>query len=223
MAKPKALKFEAHPDKGDVSALLLKPANSKHLLVLGHGAGAGMTHSNMEEISQALYRNGIASLRYQFPYMERGGGRDARIVTLTTIQNAVRAARKLAPKYALFAGGHSFGGRMTSHASAEDMIEDVKGLVFCSFPLHTPKKPGVERAEHLPQISIPMLFLSGTRDDMMDFELFKPVLKKLGKKAKLHPLDTANHGYKILKRTRSSEEDVFSEIGRVASEWIRAV
>ena len=216
----KELTFQAHPDKGDVSALLLKPRGSKSLVVLGHGAGAGMRHANMENIANAFADQKIATLRYQFPFMERGGGRDSMAVSISTVCNAVKCAKKTAPKLKLFAGGHSYGGRMTSHAAATEDLPGVLGLIFCSFPLHAPGRQSNERASHIVDIKLPMLFLSGTRDTMMTRDLFQPILKKAGKRAVMHDLDTADHGYKILKRTRTSEETVFEEMGRVASEWI---
>ena len=129
-------KFEAHPDKGEVSALLLHPQDATHLLVLGHGAGAGMTHANMESIAQAMAEQRVATFRYQFPYMERGGGRDAVKVSLATVRNAAKKAAELVPDLPLLAGGHSFGGRMTSLTAAEEALPGVKALLFFSFPLH---------------------------------------------------------------------------------------
>ena len=216
----KELKFEAHPDKGEVSAILLKPAGAKALISLGHGAGAGMTHANMENIAQALARRQIATFRYQFPYMERGGGRDSVAVSLSTVRQAALKAHELEPDLPLYAGGHSFGGRMTSLAAAEAPLEAVKGLIFFAFPLHAPGKPSNDRAGHLPDIQVPMLFLSGTRDTFMTLDLFQPILDQLGDRATMHLLDTASHGYKVLKRTRVSQEDIFDEMARVADEWI---
>jgi hypothetical protein len=152
--------------------------------------------------------------------MERGGGgRDSQTVTLTTVRSAVRAAHTAAPDLPLRAGGHSFGGRMTSLAAAESPLEHVRGLVFFSFPLHPAGKPGAERAEHLSRVSVPMLFLSGTRDDLADLDLLRPVCEGLGGKAMLHLLDTADHGFKVQKRARKSEENVFVEMARVVGEW----
>ena len=219
----KKLKFEATPEKGDVSAILMQPEDAKWLIVLGHGAGAGMEHINMESIANSLAEVGIGSFRYQFPFRERGGGRDSLKVSLATVQSAVQQAKALAPTLNLLAGGHSFGGRMTSIAAAEKMIPEVTGLIYFAFPLHAPGRPGIERAAHLQQIEQPMLFLSGTRDTLAKLELLEPLLSDLGDKVKLHLLDTANHGYKILKRTRQSEEDVFTEMGRVAGEWVSSL
>lgn len=213
-------KFIATPEKGEVSAVLMRPENAEWLIILGHGAGAGMYHASMESIATELANVGIASFRYQFPFRERGGGRDSQKVSLATVQSAVKAGHAAAPDLPLLAGGHSFGGRMTSWAAAEGMIPEVKGLIFFAFPLHAPGKPGVERAAHLVNIEQKMLFLSGTRDALAKLELMEPLVSNLGEKATMHLLDTANHGYKILKRTRESKEDVFAEMGRVAKEWI---
>ena len=219
--RTKSIKFEAHESKDKVSGLLLAPKSPNAILVLGHGAGAGMKHANMESIAGALADNNIATFRYQFPFMERGGGRDSQEVSLSTVRNAIAAASKLAAGLPLFAGGHSFGGRMTTMAAAEDSFPDCcSGLVLCSFPLHPSKKPSIDRATHLKSVKVPMLFLSGDRDSLAELDLLKPVIAKLKRKAKLHLLETANHSYKILKRTRTSDEDVFEEIGRVAANWM---
>jgi len=211
----------AHQSKDKVSGYLQVPNASKTIVVLGHGAGAGMMHRNMEGIASGLHAYSIATLRYQFPFMERGGGRDSKEVSLSTVQSAVAQAKKLQPKLTIFAAGHSFGGRMTSTAASESMLPDVKGLIFFAFPLHASGKPSVDRAEHLYAIKkTPMLFLSGTRDQLLDLDLFKPIVKKLGRQAKLHLIDTADHGYRILKRTRTSEETPFEEMCRVAGGWI---
>jgi predicted alpha/beta-hydrolase family hydrolase len=218
--KPKELKFVATPDKGEVSAILLRPEHATHLLVLGHGAGTNMRHATMQAIADALSEQKIATFRYNFPYSEHGAARNSSSICVETIRNAVKAANEAAPDLPMLAGGHSFGGRMTSTAQSEEPLEKVKGIVFFSFPLHLPGKPDTKRAEHLNEIRIPMLFLSGTRDEFAELELLKPVVKKLGKRATLHLLDTANHGYKILKKTRKSEEYVFVEMARVMREWI---
>ena len=213
-------KFVATEEKGDVSSLLICPPEARWLLVLGHGAGAGMRHRTMETIAQRLADAGMATFRYQFPYMERGGGgRDSKAVTLATIRAAVAAAHQTTPDLALLAGGHSFGGRMTSVAAAEAPLDPVQGLVFFAFPLHAPGRPGTERAAHLADISVPMLFLSGTRDTLAQRDLLRSVHTPLKDRATLHWLDTANHGYKILKRSRQSNEDVFVEMARVVTTW----
>jgi predicted alpha/beta-hydrolase family hydrolase len=202
------------------------------LIVLGHGAGAGMHHTNLENIAAALHHQQIATFRYQFPFRERGGGRDSQQVSLATVKNACDQAARLAPKLPRFAGGHSFGGRMTTLAAAESLLPAIQGLVLCSFPLHPPGKPSVERAEHLEKVPVPMLFLSGTRDKLFSIELFKPILTNLNRSQKdanplldrrsatLHLVDTADHGYKTLKRSRQSTESVFEEMARVTRKWI---
>jgi len=214
------LKFSATPEKGEVSAILLKPKGATHLLVLGHGAGADMRSASMERIAEALAEQKIATFRYNFPFKERGAsGVDSPRVATATVRSAVAAARRIEPKLPLLAGGHSFGGRMTTTAQSDEPLDGVKGLVLFSFPLHAPNRPDDSRAAHLSAIKIPMLFLSGTRDALNDLALFRPLVKKLGKRATLHLLDTADHGYKILKKTRKSDEDVFVEMARVVREW----
>jgi uncharacterized protein len=217
------LKFIATPEKGEVSALLRRPEGATHLQVLGHGASTNMRHATMEAIAQGLAEQGIATFRYNFPYSENGRGRDSTETCVATIRSAVEAAKKAAPDLKLLAGGHSFSGRMTSTAQSESPLDNVKGLVFFSFPLHLAGRPDTKRAEHLKQIKIPMLFLSGTRDALAELDLLKPVVKGLGKHATLHLLDTADHSYKILKKSRATDEDVFAELARVVREWVDLV
>ena len=217
--KTKEMTFQATPEKGDVSGLLLRPASASHLLVLGHGASTNMRHATLQTIAERLAENGIATFRYNFPYMEHGKGRDSQAVCTATVRSAVAAARRAAADLPLLAGGHSFGGRMTSTAASESPLDGVRGLVFFAFPLHQPGKPDIKRAEHLSAVTVPMLFLSGTRDDLADRELLQSVCKKLGKRATLHPLDTADHGFRTLKRSRASDEDVFVEMARVVKAW----
>ncbi|MGH9935110.1 MAG: alpha/beta hydrolase family protein [Blastocatellia bacterium] len=218
--KAKEMKFIATPEKGEVSALLIRPADATHLLVLGHGASTNMRHATLQTIAERLADAGVATFRYNFPYMEHGAGRDSQEVCTTTVRSAVAAAHRAAPDLPLLAGGHSFGGRMTSTAASESSLDGVQGLVLFSFPLHQPGKPDTKRADHLSAVTIPMLFLSGTRDELADPDLLQAVCKKLGKRATLHPLDTADHGFRILKRSRKSEEDVFVEMARVVKEWV---
>jgi predicted alpha/beta-hydrolase family hydrolase len=213
-------KFIATSEKGAVSAILMRPENATHLLVLGHGASTNMRHATMQAIAESLAERGIATFRYNFPYSEIGTARNSTAVCVETIRNAVRAAHKAAPDLTLLAGGHSFGGRMTTTAQSEEPLGNVEGLVLFSFPLHLPGRPDTKRAEHLSNIKIPMLFLSGTRDELAALDLLESTVKKLGKHAKLHLLDTANHGYKILKKTRQSDEDVFVEMARFLRDWI---
>ncbi len=217
------LKFLATPEKGEVSALLLRPRNATHLLVLGHGASTHMRHATLQSIADSLAEKAIATMRYNFPYMEHGKGRDSQEVCTTTVRSAVAAAARAACGLPLLAGGHSFSGRMTSTAASQSPLPGVQGLVFFSFPLHQPGKPDTKRAEHLCDVTVPMLFLSGTRDDLAHLDLLEPVCKKLGKRATLHLLDTADHGFHTLKRSRSSTEDVFVEMARVVSDWANSL
>ena len=213
-------KFIATPEKGEVSSILIRPDGAKWLLVLGHGAGTNMRHSTLQTIAERLADIGIATFRYQFPYMERGGGgREAQAVALATVRSAAAAAHEAASDLGILVGGHSYSGRMSSLTAAEAPIEHVSGLVFFAFPLHPAGRAGTERAEHLDDVTVPMLFLSGTRDKLAVHDLLEPVCEKLGDKATLHLLDTADHGFKTLKRSRKSDEDVFVEMARVLSEW----
>src|SRR5262245_39751076 len=216
--KAKEMKFLAKPEKGEVSALLIRPAVASCLLVLGHGASTTMRHATLQTIAERMAEVGIATFRYNFPYMEHGRGRDSQAVCTATVRSAVAAAHQSAPGLPTLAGGHPFSGRMPSHAAAESPLEGVSGLVFFAFPLHQPGKPDTQRADHLAAVTAPMLFLSGTRDELADMDLLRAVCRKLGKRATLHPLDTADHGFKTLKRSRVSEEDVFVEMARVVRE-----
>jgi predicted alpha/beta-hydrolase family hydrolase len=211
--------FLATPEKGVVSALLVRPGEARHLLVLGHGASTNMRHATLQTIAERMAEAGVATFRYNFPYMEHGKGRDSQAVCTATVRAAVAAAHAAAPDLPLLAGGHSFSGRMTSTAASESPLEGVRGLVFCAFPLHQPGKPDTTRADHLGGVTVPMLFLSGTRDELADMGLLQKVCKQLGRRATLHPLDTADHGFRTLKRSRTSTEDVFVEMARVTSRW----
>jgi uncharacterized protein len=213
------MKFVATPEKGEVSALLVRPENASHLLVLGHGASTNMRHATLQSIAERLAEVNIATFRYNFPYSENGKGRDGQAVCTETIRSAIAAAHRAAPDLPLLAGGHSFSGRMTSTAASESPLDGVIGLVFFSFPLHLAGKPETKRATHLDAVTIPMLFLSGSRDELAEMDLLKPVCKRLGKLATLHVLDTADHGYKVLKKSRTSTEDVFVEMARIVNQW----
>jgi len=213
------MKFLATPEKGEVSALLVRPEGARHVLVLGHGASTNMRHLTLQTIADRLADSGIATFRYNFPYMEYGKGRDSQGVCTATVRSAVAAAHKATPDLTLLAGRHSFGGRMTSTAASESSLEGVCGLVFFAFPLHQPGKPDTKRADHLGSVTVPMLFLSGTRDELADLDLLQPVCKRLGDRATLYHLETADHGFHTLKRSRKSEEDVFVEMARVFRDW----
>lgn len=219
--KTDELKFLATPEKGEVSAILMRPDRATHLVVLGHGAGADMRSASMQRIAEALAERGIATFRYNFPFKERGGGGvDSPRVATATVRAAIAEAKRLEPELTLLAGGHSFGGRMTTRAQSESPLDGVKGLVLFSFPLHAPNRPDDSRAAHLDAIRIPMLFFTGTRDALNDLDLFRPVIEKLGKHATLHAIDTGDHSYKILKKTRTASEDVFAEMARVLAGWL---
>jgi uncharacterized protein len=222
MPKPKKLQFEAAPGR-EVSALLLTPPKPKYLLVLGHGAGAGMNHPFMANLADALAAVNVATFRYQFPYMEEGRHVPDRPPILTaTVAAAVRAATKAAPKLPVFAGGKSMGGRMTSQAAAQGLLPDVRGLVFFGFPLHQPNRPDTKRADHLADVKIPMLFLQGTRDTLADLQLLRPILKKLGPRATLHIIDTADHSFHVLKSAKKTDAEVLQELAATAAAWMQA-
>src|SRR5438046_5837355 len=187
---------------GDVSGLLLRPDGARLLYVLAHGAGAGMRHPFLEVVAQRLAERSIATLRYQFPYMEQRGRRpDPPAVAAATVRAAVMEAARVAPGLPLVAGGKSFGGRMTSTAQAEQPLPGVRGLAFLGFPLHPPGRPALARGEHLGRVSIPMLFLQGTRDEFADLGLLRSVLKPFGKRATLHLVDGGDHSFHVLKRS----------------------
>jgi len=213
------LKFVAASGSENVSAILLRPETATHLLILGHGASTNMLHATLQSIAESLSEVGVATFRYNFPYTEYGRVRDSQQVCTATVRSAVAAAREYAPELPLMAGGHSFGGRMTSTAASQMPLEGVTGLVLFSFPLHLPGRPDVKRAEHLSAVTVPMLFLSGTRDAFADLALLRPVCQRLGKLATLHLIDTADHGYRIPKRARKSGEDVFVEMARAVRDW----
>ena len=221
--KQSRLKFRAHIDAGEVSALLQIPDNPIGIATLAHGAGAGMEHPSMQAISEALVRQNLATFRYQFPFMQRGGGRDSLDVSLATVQQATRTARQSVPSVPLIAGGHSFGGRMTALAAIEEALPEVSGLFFCSYPLHAAGKPSADRAEHLPKIKLPILFISGTRDPMMTFDLLKPTLTALGDRATFKWLETGDHGYKTLKRVRPPEDNIFEQLSQILTDWFQTL
>ena len=205
----------------DVSTLLLSSTQPKALLVFGHGAGADMRHASMTAIATELARRDIAVLRFNFPFMEHGKRpADSRAVATATIAAAVRHAREAKPSLPLFLGGHSFGGRMASHAVLDQDVGDVRGLIFCSFPLHPAGKPATTRADHLGAIELPMLFLSGTRDALADAELLDGVIARLGRRVELVRLDTADHGYKVQKRSRARSDSVFEELADAAASFV---
>jgi|ERR1700730_9565195 predicted alpha/beta-hydrolase family hydrolase len=204
----------------EVSALLVLPAKARWLLVLGHGAGAGMTHPFLESLAGELALADVATLRYQYPYMEeRRRIPDSPVVLTATVAAAVRAAAGAAPGLPLLAGGKSMGGRMTSQAAAQQPLDGVRGLVFFGFPLHPPNRPGTKRADHLPDVNVPMLFLQGTRDAFADLKLLRPICNKLGSPATLQVIETADHSFHMLKTSGKTDADVLRELALTTASW----
>ena len=221
-----------------VSGLLIQPDEPLAFLVLAHGAGAGMRHPFMEGVSRRLGERGVATLRYQFPYMEIGkSGPDRPPVLVRTVRAAVSRARAISGPTPIFAGGKSLGGRMTSTAAAEadwraepggahdeqEAERAVHGVVFFGFPLHPPGQPAAERAEHLAKVRVPLLFLQGTRDAFATLELLRPVLTSLGPHAELHIIDGADHGFSVPKSTGRTSDDVLDELADATVEWMKRV
>jgi hypothetical protein len=205
---------------GEVSAVLTRPADARWMLVLAHGAGAGMRHAFMEALAEELVSVGVATLRYQFPYMEEGRGVPDRPKVLTaTVAAAVRAAKEVVPGLPLLAGGKSMGGRMSSQAAADGFLNEVRGLVFFGFPLHPPKQPGTKRAEHLFKVAMPMLFLQGTRDALADLRLLRPICKELGARATLQVVETADHSFHVLKKSGRNDQEVLRELAAATVAW----
>ena len=206
---------------GQVSGILLRPATATALYVFAHGAGVGMNHPSMASNAQGLAERGIATLRFQFPYMEKGGGRpDPPAIAQATVRAAVAKAAELAPDLPLFAGGRSYGGRMTSQAQAVAPLPGVRGLVFLGFPLHPAGKPGIERADHLEQIGIPMLFVSGSRDALADMALLKPLVGGLGERATLHVVEGGDHGLRVLVSSGRTNEEAQAEALDAMAQWM---
>ena len=203
-----------------METLLLRPPNAQRMLTLAHGAGAGMRHPFMEKLALELAGVGVATLRYEFSYMEQRRNRqDAPPVLHARVAEAAEAARAAAPDLPLLAGGKSFGGRMTSQAAAEGVLTDVMGIVFFGFPLHPPNRPGTSRADHLAKVTPPMLFLQGTRDEFAPLDRLRPITASLGAKATLHVIDGADHGFHVLKRSGRTDDDVLRELVETVASW----
>ena len=208
--------LDGHPE------LLLRPAKARSLYVLAHGAGAGMRHAFMTAIAEALGEVGVATLRWEFPFMAAGKARpDPAPVAEAAVRAVWTAARARFADLTMFAGGKSFGGRMTSRAHAAAPLEGVRGLAFLGFPLHPPDKPGLERAEHLAEAAGPLLFVQGRRDDLADLTLLRPVVKKLGARALLHVVEHADHGFDVLVRSGRKPEHVLAEIATTVAAWMQ--
>jgi hypothetical protein len=217
-----AQKFDIAVGKtGSVSALLDRPAKARACFVFAHGAGAGMTHPFMETVASGLGERGITTLRYQFPYMEKGSKRpDPPPIAQAAVRAAAAEAAKHCPGLPLIAGGKSFGGRMTSQAQATAPLDGVHGLAFFGFPLHPAGKPSSDRAKHLADVKIPMLFLQGTRDSLAELKLLEPVVKSLGRLATLHRVEGADHSFHVPARSGRNDREVMSEILDAFAAWI---
>jgi len=206
---------------GELTGILQRQAKARALLVLGHGAGAGMRHPFMEGVTDKLAEREIATFRYQFPYMEEGRKRpDRPQVLVQAVRAAVDAAAKAAPDLPLLAGGKSLGGRMTSTAASEAPLPRVKGLVFLGFPLHAPGRDGIERAAHLDKVTVPMLFLQGTRDRLARMDLIEQVCGGLGDRATLHVVEGGDHSFKVPKRAGRTEAEVWAELAQAVADWL---
>jgi predicted alpha/beta-hydrolase family hydrolase len=211
-------------DTQRVSGLLLAPQEARACYVMAHGAGAGMAHPFMEDVAKRLATRGIATLRYQFPYMERGSKRpDTPRLAQATVRAAVVEASRRMPKVALLAGGKSFGGRMTSQAQAASPLPGVRGLVFLGFPLHAVGNPSDERGKHLFEVKIPMLFLQGTRDDLADLTLLQPLTAELGPRATLKLFQDADHSFHVPARTGRKDAEVRDELSDAFADWVKAI
>lgn len=206
-----------------VSALLLRPPRAKALYLFAHGAGAGMTHKAMAGNAEGLAARGIATLRYQFLYMEKGSKRpDPPARAHAVVRAAAAGAGRLAPDLPLFAGGRSFGGRMTSQAQAGAPLHGVRGLVFLGFPLHPAGKPGTDRADHLARVAVPMLFVSGSNDALAELDLLRPVIAGLGERATLHLVDKADHSFKVAAKSGRTPAEAEAEALDAVADWIAA-
>lgn len=212
--------FAVSPTIGEVPGLLVRPKSASCLFVLAHGAGAGMHHPFMETVAGAVAARGIATFRYEFPYRVRGRGAPDRPPVLTaTVRAAVHAAAKAAPDLPLVAGGKSMGGRMTSTAASEAPLPGVCGIAFLGFPLHPPGRPGGKRADHLERVTVPMLFLQGTRDPLAEIELIRPVCERLGPRARLHVVEGGDHSFAVLKRSGRNADEVMAELADTIASW----
>jgi predicted alpha/beta-hydrolase family hydrolase len=207
-----------------VSGLLDAAPGARACYLMAHGAGAGMKHPFLAAVAQGLGERSVSTLRYQFPYMEAGSKRpDSPKLAQATVRAAVAEAARLAPEVALFAGGKSFGGRMTSQAQAESPLPGVRGLIFLGFPLHPPGAPSDKRATHLFDVNIPMLFLQGTRDEFASQELLLPLIERLGSRATLKLFDEANHSFHVPARTGRTDAEIKGEMLDALAAWIAKI
>jgi predicted alpha/beta-hydrolase family hydrolase len=211
-------------NSASVSALLLRPENARACFVFAHGAGAGMSHPFMEMVATGLCDRGFATLRYQFPYMEKASKRpDAPAVAHAAVRAAVAEASRCCPGTPLIAGGKSFGGRMTSQAQAIAPLPGVRGLAFLGFPLHPAGNPSTTRAAHLSELNIPTLFLQGTRDGLAEMSLLQPVVTGLGTLASLHVVWEADHSFHVPARSGRNDREVMNEVLDALSAWMGGV
>lgn len=212
------------PNSPPVSGFWQTPASPWAALVLAHGAGAGMAHKAMAAIADGLEAFGVATLRFQFPYMEKGGKRpDPPRIAHAAVRAAVAEGRRLAAGLPLFAGGKSFGGRMTSQAQAAAPLEGVRGLVFFAFPLHPAGQPAIERADHLAGVALPMLFIQGTKDTLADLPRLRHVVRELGSRATLQLIDDADHSFHVPKKTGRTDAEALDGALRDAVAWMQAL
>jgi predicted alpha/beta-hydrolase family hydrolase len=214
-----ALDLDGHP------GLLVRPADARWLYVLAHGAGAGMRHAFLEEIAGALAGAGVATLRWELPYMAAGRARpDPPAVAHAAVRAVWAAACARLGDLPMFAGGKSFGGRMTSGAHAEAPLAGLRGIAFLGFPLHPPDRPGIERAEHLARTApTPLLFVQGTRDELAGLRRLRPVIARLGRRARLHTIAHADHGFDVLVRSGRTHADVIAEIAGAIAAWMARI
>jgi len=223
--QPSAHRFEASEAAGEVSALLLRPPRARWLYVLGHGAGAGMQHAFMEAAAQKLAELGVATFRYNFPFMEasadgRRRGPNHAPILVKTVRSAVAEAASLEPDLPLLAGGKSMGGRMTSTAASKEALPGVLGLAFFGFPLHAPGRDSDERGAHLADVGLPMLFLQGTRDRLAKLDLLEPLLERVNPRPTLHVVESADHGFHVTKKSGRTDDEVLDEMCARVSGWI---
>jgi predicted alpha/beta-hydrolase family hydrolase len=217
----KEIQIAVNASVGMVSGLLVKPPRARALLALAHGAGAGMRHRFMDDVTAKLADRDVATLRYQFPYMEKRIKRpDPEPMLTDTVRAAVAAAKKQAGDLPLFAGGKSMGGRMTSLAAAKTPLDAVRGLIYFGFPLHAMGKPSAERGAHLAQIDLPMLFLQGSRDGLADLKLLRPLCKKLGRAIELFVIEGGDHSFHLLKSAKRRDDQALDDAVEKTAAWM---
>ncbi len=221
MVEARHIIFEATESSGNVSGILLQPDKAQWMYVLAHGAGAGMSHSFLEAIAEGLFKRGVATFRFQFPYMEQARrAPNQRPVMTETVRSAVRTAAELAPELRIVAGGKSMGGRMTSLAHAESPIDGVEGLAFLGFPLHAAGRDSAERGRHLHNIAVPMLFVQGTRDRLANLQLLQALCDSLETKSTIHLLESGDHSFRPLKSSGRSYEELMAEAQTTVVDWV---